>query len=186
MSDNFDLNTWFREIFWPTYPKDLCQNKKGSKTVTWDKINKYKLSETECLTIMKNLNDHIRHDRAQINKGLEVDRWPLAQTYVNQRRFDDELEGDISGKATTTKLPECKKEGCTAEVHGQGYPFCGDHLPPPETPVLKLLREHYRDSGMMQREGESDRCHSLRLRKQYMKTMFNSLHPPIKPMDEFK
>ena len=111
---------------------------------------------------------------------------PNPASYLNGQYWNNEKPDEEGQPKERVKLPECKKEGCTAEVHGQGYPFCGDHLPPPETPVLKMMRKHYKDSGMMQREGESDRCHSLRLRKQYMKTMFNSLHPPIKPMDEFK
>lgn len=180
-----DINTWFIDKFWPAYPKDLCQGKKGSKTLTLEKLKKYNPDEKERELIMKNMTDHIRYDRAQIAKGIEVDRWPLGQTYVHQKRFKDVLEGDTrDGEIIPSKLPKCPVEGCMNLCHGPNYPSCADHLASNENPaVIKKMREVYRDNGLIQREGESDKGHSLRLRKMYVKAMTKGL--AVKDMDKY-
>ena len=74
------------DIFWQTYPNDLC-NRKGSRKVAEEKYNKID-SETQA-QILVNMRELMRTDRQCKKMNEFVPKWPMVSTWLNQARWED-------------------------------------------------------------------------------------------------
>lgn len=114
--NNFDL-------FWSLFPADLCRgakNKggKGKARESWDKHVK------DPEMVVSALQAQIRYDRDAKNKGEDVMRWPFASTWLNQSRWDVEIESH----AELQQRHEAKFCHCGRETHGPTFNECAFHL----------------------------------------------------------
>jgi hypothetical protein len=112
------------EIFWQTYPLDLC-TRRGSKKKAqqiWDKLSPDMYSK-----IITNLRELIRSDRDLKKRNEFVARWPHVVTWLNQERWQDIQ--DVQDYTTRPKIKSrgCKRDGCKGDMeHASGY--CWKHF----------------------------------------------------------
>jgi len=81
------MEEWFSK-FWGLYPTDLCQNKKGPKSVALKSIEKLNPDEKMREKIITNLRELIRYCRLERKADGKTDRWPFASTWINQERWN--------------------------------------------------------------------------------------------------
>jgi len=156
-------------------------------TIFWDRYKKKdnkKKAEIAFNRLSKTKQELILEDLLTRYKDTERQYIPLPTSYINGEKWNDEKEAVEGEKAIREPLKTCCIENCNNEVHGPSFIHCIECLPEPNSPILDKLRKIYKDNGLGRQEGESARLHSLRLRKKYMRSMFDSLHPPIKPMEK--
>lgn len=88
----FDFDHWFDNVFWPTYPRDLC-NRIGSKskaqTAGKAKIKSDELAEK----VVSSLREQIRYYRKLKKTGKHESAWklPMCSTWMNGERWNDEI-----------------------------------------------------------------------------------------------
>ncbi len=117
-------------------------------------------------------------------KGTDKQYTPNPAKYLARKYYLEEGPTDESQPKEVVELPLCNHQGCLKPVHGPNYPSCADHLASNENQsVVERMREIYRKNGLVQREGESDKEHTLRLRKTYVRMMVQDT--PVKDMDKY-
>ncbi len=154
-----ETEVWFLEQFWPTYPDDLCggARNKGSRGLALKKAIQLAPDEQERNRILSALQAQIRHDRIARSNGYELSRWPYCVTYLNQRRYDDEIESTVE---VMTKggvhVQICAKDGCDNETQGAGVPFCNRCNEPLADPVMYQMRiDMLKELGLRKTKSES-------------------------------
>lgn len=126
MTDMFPVPDF--DMFWATYPSDLCggsRNKgaKGEAKKRWEKIK-------DPEKVMESLRAQIRYDKAAKKKGEFVSRWPMASTWLNQERWDCEIDShyELNRRSEEReKAKVCEVEGCENETHGPKFQLCTTH-----------------------------------------------------------
>ena len=136
------------------YPADLCGSvrKKGSRGEAIKSMLRLAPNDEQMLKIELSLQAQVIHDRKAKEAGEDIYRWPFASTYINQRRFDDELSYIPEEEKKTADI--CSEAGCTEEVHGPAYKFCGKHLPY-ENPHRAYMIEAMKRNGVMKSNSET-------------------------------
>ena len=112
--------------FWDMYPSDLCRGSKnkggrGKAEESWSKHVK------EPEKVILALQAQIKYDRDAQNKGEDVDRWPFASTWLNQGRWDVEIESHAELQQRY-EGKYCSVEGCPDLTHGPRFEYCAHHL----------------------------------------------------------
>jgi hypothetical protein len=136
-------------IFWDTYPKDLC-NRKGSRKKAEDQWNK--LSTEVQDQIVVNLRELIRADRAVKKGGEFVARWPMVTTWLN-----GELWEDIHDIRQSDSLPVDKRKcscGEDAAVKNQCY-ACYEGGSESHKARMQMLYNELLRIGMGIKDGET-------------------------------
>jgi hypothetical protein len=101
-----DIETWFTETFWPLYPSDLSQGKKGPKTVALKSILKLNPDEDMRQSIINKMRVLIHSAKTEKRCGKEPDRWPFASTWINQERWNS-IE-DMAQPSSITDKRKCE------------------------------------------------------------------------------
>ena len=174
-----DLKTWFDNIFWPTYPNDLCEGRKGPKGEAWNEIVKLKPDETERNRILENIRAHILADRKIKNAGKWLERWPHVRRYIKHRWWDNEVKS--FSEAETRKSPDrCE---CGELIMTKGHCIkCYEQKIKPQIPVthaerkfaerLNKLNEWIAKKNYSTKEGS---CRELLMRKGILNKMLKHL-----------
>lgn len=151
------IRLFVQNRFWPAYPADLCggTRKKGAKGEAVKAMIKANPTDDEMDRIMRNMSIQIEYDRKAQNAGEDVYRWPYATTYINQRRYDDDLGGSFSELEQKQKLEGCQTEGCDREVHGPAFRFCTECYASKYDSNKTRKKEQMIKLDMMIKEGES-------------------------------
>lgn len=165
------MTEFFLFKFWPAYPADLCggtrkKGPKGEALKTWLKIPA--LDEDEANRIHNNMLAQVRFDR----KDEDPTRWPHCKTYLNQRRYDDELsnEGFERGGDMIEQVEAvCRVEGCTEPVIGPRFSMCVDHYAEKHDPWKEIRKGEIEKMGLLPRPGEGKREYYARMRDYYLK-----------------
>ena len=112
--------------FWDMYPSDLCRGSKnkGGRGKAEESWNKH-VKEPEKVILA--LQAQIKYDRDAQNKGEDVDRWPFASTWLNQGRWDVEIESHADLQQRY-EGKYCSVEGCPDLTHGPRFEYCAHHL----------------------------------------------------------
>ncbi len=156
------------ETFYSLYPRKIGRKK---AEIAFNRLTKKK----QALAI---------EDVRTRYKGADKQYTPHPTTYINGELWNDEKPTDDSQPIEVVELPICNHQGCLKPVHGPNYPNCADHLASNENPaVIKKMRQIYKDNDLIQREGETDKEHTLRLRKTYVRMMVHDT--PVKDMDKY-
>lgn len=92
MNTNFDLDNWFDSLFWPTYPRDLC-NRVGSKSKALHSVAKQVKSQNTANLIMEGLREQMRYFRKLKQSGAHASEWKMgmAVTWLNGEHWADEI-----------------------------------------------------------------------------------------------
>lgn len=100
-TDQKDLIYWFEHLFWPTYPNDLCEGRKGPKAEALKEMLKLNPDEAERSRILENLRAHIIADR-KIKQRKWIERWPHARRYIKHRWWDNEIPSVVDSLLSTS------------------------------------------------------------------------------------
>ena len=155
MANDFDQ-------FWNMYggrDAKLCEgtkNKgpKGKALESWKK-NVENVVEPE--KVLLALEAQVRFDKAAKAAGKWVSRWPMAVTWLNQNRWDCEIESHEQLQTQTREAKQCEMEGCNEPVLGPRYKLCSTHLTR-STPVWeqdKQLMAEFLGREVQREDGES-------------------------------
>jgi hypothetical protein len=114
------------DTFWSIYPSDLCggSRNKGVKSKakeSWDKHVK------DPEKVIMAVQAQIRYDREALNKGEKPYRWPFAATYINQARWEVEIESHSELKQRH-EAKFCAVDNCNEPTHGPRFSCCTYHL----------------------------------------------------------
>lgn len=131
------IKDWFSapqpDGFWVNYPTDLCSigntvsaRWKGHKGECLKALLKLAPDEAERKRILANLKAQVKHDRDALKRGEKVYRWAYASTYVNNWRFDDEIDS-VADLKPVVDVGICAYQDCGEPCHGEKFKFCTDH-----------------------------------------------------------
>jgi hypothetical protein len=160
MTEQFD-------VFWQTYPADLC-NRKGSRQEAekkWNKIDAEIQSQ-----IIINMRELMRVDRKvkKTGAGRAEWVWPMAQTWLNQARWNDIL--DIKQSAdmpTDSRKCDC---GQPVQIINKCWTCYGE-----DHPIDKWgLKDVFISNNLLHSETKqerSERCKDFLRQKGYLGTV---------------
>lgn len=146
------IRKFMLDKLWPAYPSDLTEGKKGSRGEALKCIIRKAPSDEELERILRNLEAQKKYDRALKESGGFVYRWPFMSTYINQMRYDDEIQGAHS-ELKKQDLSKCEK--CDREVHGPKFKFCTEHLAESTDTGREKRIEALKRAGLYIEPGES-------------------------------
>ena len=115
--------------FWNMYggrDARLCEGVKN-KGPRGKALESWKKNVVEADKVILALEAQVRFDEAAKKAGKWVSRWPMAVTWLNQSRWDCEIESHEALRAQT-EVRLCKIEGCEEPVLGPRYRLCATHL----------------------------------------------------------
>lgn len=123
MADEFDR-------FWNMYGgshADLCDGtrNKGPKSKA---LESWKKNVSDPGVVILAMEAQVRYDKAKKAKGKWVPRWPMVATWLNQRRWDCEIESHEELNAISQEVKTCAIEGCNEVTHGPRFKLCSNHL----------------------------------------------------------
>jgi len=134
---DFDADLEFSK-FWDCYDgRLLCgtNSKKGAKSQAL-KVYKKKVKDQNFATyalnalIAQKKQHAIFKRKSEKDQSFWVPNFPMVSTYINQERWDTELD-DLSEAESNSKriseLSKCSIAGCDEEVHGQKFKECSHH-----------------------------------------------------------
>lgn len=121
-----ELRKFMIDRLWPAYPGDLAAGRKGSRGESIKSLIKINPSDDELERIFRSIEAQKKYDREKSKIGEFVPRWPYMETYLNKRRYDDEIEGSHADLNHQQPSEICRK--CKREVHGPRFDLCTDHL----------------------------------------------------------
>lgn len=120
------------ERFWGSYGgrnAELCDGPrhKGSKTKAMEAWSKHVGDPKEVLLAVEAQS---RYDKAAKARGKWVPRWPMVVTWLNQHRWDCEIDSHerLNQESTAKETKQCEVEGCREPVHGPAFKKCAKHL----------------------------------------------------------
>ncbi len=138
---------------WPAYPADLAAGRKGSRGEAIKSLIKINPDDDELERIFRNMEAQKAFDRASQKTGEFVPRWPYLVTYLNQRRYDDEIEVSHSELGQHQRADSCIK--CGGQTHGPRFDLCTDHLAESLDTGRERRIQALKDAGMFIRPGEA-------------------------------
>lgn len=155
-----ELTEWF-DLLWETYPSDLCGSarNKGPRSLALKKVLKMKPGREERERILAGLRAQMLYDREAKSHGREPSRWPYLTTYLNQHRWEEEIDSHMEMRRRfNTKCVRCGAPG--PEVDARGVTMCAacyvkEAYCPPSAVSMDDLRAAWNRSGCKRREGES-------------------------------
>ena len=166
-----EVTEWFLTYFWQTYPGDLCggNRNKGSRGVALKSMLRVLPEQEERDRMLANLQAQIRFDRQAGKTSDQVYRWPYCVTYINQRKYDDELESSTTIMNRITSGPAiCSRNGCDRETQGSGVPYCDSCNEKKADPEIYELKINWlKNNNLLKKKGESVIQYSVRCRKKY-------------------
>ena len=116
---------------WHIYDNALTQGKgKGGKFQALQAFNKY--SEDEQDRIIMDTQALMRY----FNTQYKPDRLCFLSTWLNQRRFDQEIPSTTTAREER-EVKICTVEGCNNETHGKAFKYCAFHIPSNHSDRLK-------------------------------------------------
>ena len=138
------------EVFWQTFPADLC-NRKGSKKkarIQWDK-----LTPDIHAQIIINMRELIRVERRLKKSNEFVPKWPMVTTWLNGERWADieDIRQSESMPAQVARKCTC---GSDAAINGKCWP-CHDSNDPKRKAHMKYLYSHLISIGLGKNPDES-------------------------------
>jgi hypothetical protein len=108
-------------LFWDTYPKDLCggARNKGTKQEA-EKMYSKKIKSLEAHEdLMRKMREQIRQDKKVLNAGGKPYRWPYASSYMSKNRWQVEMD------STQEVLESIPKQFCRCGNQDARYALSG-------------------------------------------------------------
>lgn len=183
-----ELEGWFETAFWPAY-KQLVKTpfptkyKQGTKGSALKKILSLNPSEELRERIMAALGAQIRHRRS-LYESLGSEQAYIeytaynrfytnrhGETWINQMGWTDEIPSiqEVNEERLATGLIHTcghvdKRTGevCQNQAIGPSVPYCVTHYPDTRG-YTALLREKYREMGLVKGKGETSPQHMKRM-----------------------
>lgn len=160
---DFDVNEWFENVFWPTYPSDLC-NRKGSKTKALTSIRAKVKTQANADTVIAGLREQMRYYRKLKKAGEHQSKWILGMcvTWINGEHWSDE----IGSHYEHNKNLEQKKCACGAEVSINSLCMeCYDKIAKNNDWREKAIWDYFLKNNLGQQAGELKEAWINRLRQ---------------------
>jgi SRSO17 transposase len=158
----FACKPWFEEVFWPTYPRDLC-NRPGSKSKAMaSAIKRVKDSETAGVVI-DGLREQMRYYRKLKKSGKHDSEWKMgmAVTWLNGEHWTDEIPSHYELQKTL----EPQKCACGEPTAiRQLCLSCYEKIAVDDDWRTKLCREYFIKNGLGRKPDELRDDWFLRLR----------------------
>ena len=152
----FDIEVEFSKL-WSAYDgKLLCGNstRKGSKT---NALKAYKAKVKDQLKadkILFALVEQKKFHTKEVNKGEFVPNFPMVSVWLNQDRFDTEIDKEPTPQEKIKNIVVCSVEGCQNEVRGPRFNVCFNHVSNNHEQKEKVMKT-LRDNGLMKRKDET-------------------------------
>jgi hypothetical protein len=148
----FDITQWFEQTFWPTYPRDLCNDKPGSKSKALTSAKSKIKSEDKANQVISGLRDQMRFYRKLRNARKHESEWRMGMvsTWLNGERWTDEI-GSHTHLADSLRKTKCK---CGADT--QIKTLCIDcYNKKVDHWTLPIMREYYVRNKLARRPDET-------------------------------
>lgn len=166
------VTQWYENEFWPAYPGKLTRNKhgnrdnKGSRAYGLQACLKLTniASHEERIRILGNLKAQVRYDM----QDPDCTRWPMVSSYLNQKRFDDEIQS-MSELRERTEHKQCRK--CKQETLGPKYDLCAVHFYEEHDPHREARARSLQAMGLVQDPHETDHEYGKRCKKYLLENL---------------
>ncbi len=165
------IKDWFIKEFWTVYGGNHIKDsrQKGSRGEALKKMIIINPDENEQKRILANMLAQLRADDKLAKTNEFVPRWPMCITYLNKRRYDDEIESRTYGDDNQIKaVDKCCHPSCENDSHGPRFRHCADHMPDCSNLDTNILRDQLRGIGLAKGKDESMHDYCMRCRSYYV------------------
>jgi len=157
------------DLFWDEYDKALTGGLSSGKGVRKKALTSFKRKVTSAKKAGLVLSK-FRMQRDEWLRNKKGDEWqanfPHVSTYLNQERWETEVDAPQTQQARRSELQECSEPNCRDKVAGPAFDECERHLNRPAREKEKAeLIDWMKENKLMKRKSETNDQWRQRMRE---------------------